>query len=96
MTRDSAPPRLEQWRIIHVDGAPHLVGIVQGHPHLRDGAQTITSPLVWLVPDRAAARTQSPLYALGTEALGPLPEDWARAVDEFLALAWGARRIALH
>jgi hypothetical protein len=91
--RDTMPPRLEQWRVVHVDGVPHLIGIVHGHPDLRNGARAVTSRLLWLAPDRTAARTESRLYALGAEAIGPLPEDWARALDAFLARAWGKRRI---
>lgn len=84
-------PRLEDWRIILVDGDPHLVGKVCGHPHLRNAARAVTTQLLWISNDLSAARTRSRLYELGVPGEGPLPEDWASAVDLSLALG-GAKR----
>jgi hypothetical protein len=87
-----ARPRLEEWRTIYVDGDAHLVGFVYGHPKLRDGARAVTSRVCWMSLDRSVARTESRLYALGSAGIGPLPDDWAYAVELFLMVVWGTTR----
>lgn len=92
MSARLARPRLEEWRTIFVDGDAHLVGYVYGHPILRDGARAVTSRVLWMSLDRSVARTESRLYALGSVGIGPLPDEWSRAVDHFLAVVWGTAR----
>jgi len=86
-------PLLDEWRIIEVDGHDlHLVGLVSGHPYLRDGARAVTSRLLWLDPSERWACTRSRLYRLGARAHESLPPDLAYRVDTMLRELWGARR----
>ena len=55
-------PRLWEWRVIAYP-ASHLVGIVLGHPLLRDG-EIWTSELLTYDPERGYARTLSRFYRL--------------------------------
>src|SRR3546814_9676120 len=55
----AAAPRLDAWTVLPVTPGPVLLGIVSGHPHLREGARIAMSPLLWLAPDRRSARTVS-------------------------------------
>ncbi|MCJ2139066.1 DUF6634 family protein [Methylobacterium sp. E-066] len=55
-------PRLWEWRVIAFP-VPHLVGIVLGHPLLRDG-QIRTSELLSYDPESGYARTHSRFYRL--------------------------------
>lgn len=87
-----ARPRLEEWRTIFVDGDAHLVGVVYGHPLLRDGGPAVTSAVRWMSLDRSVARTESRLYALGSAGDGPLPDEWAQALDRMLAALWHTTR----
>jgi hypothetical protein len=56
-------PTLDWWRPA-TRTAPALIGLVAGHPRLRDGATTMTTELFALDPDRWA-HTWSGLYRLG-------------------------------
>lgn len=86
---------LEEWRIIRVrEGTRHLIGLVSGHPRLRDGARIVTSVLVALAADYSWAETMNTVYALGTRGEGPLPEDWAERLDFLLRDAWGTARVS--
>lgn len=64
----AAAPYLSSWALIGT-AAPRLVGCVTGHPRIFDGWM-ITSPVVWMAPDRRAARTASRFYRLGDAMLG--------------------------
>lgn len=93
ITTGETAPGIEEWRIVEIGGADrHLVGHVYGHPLLREGARAITSRLIWIDEAAAAARTASRYYHLGRKAEGSLPDKWARWLDIYLALAWGAQR----
>lgn len=60
-------PLLMEWRI-RLAPAPHLVGIVLGHPVIPDGELCRTSELFTLEPDLGYARTRSRFYRLGERA----------------------------
>jgi hypothetical protein len=83
-------PTLNHWRVIHVadTGATHLIGIVHGHPELREGARAITSAVQEFAPDFSWARTQSRIYQLLERGEGDIPAEWCGAVDFFLKNAW--------
>ena len=55
-------PRMWEWRVVEYP-VPHLVGIVLGHPLLRDG-EIRTSELLTYDPERGYARTVSRFYRL--------------------------------
>lgn len=61
----AAAPRLDFWSVVAVGPSFALVGVVTGHPDLRQGAKVLTSDLLWLSEDRTAARTVSRFYRLG-------------------------------
>lgn len=85
---------LDQWRIIRVrEGTRHLVGIVSGHPRLREGCHIVTSEVMVFTPERSLAETLNTIYSL--EAPGPtkFPDEWARALDGYLREVWGTSRI---
>ncbi len=85
---------LEQWRLIRItEGTRHLVGIVTGHPRLRDGARIVTTAIVALADDRSWAESQNTLYRLTAAGEGPLPEEWAEKVDYLLKWGWGTARV---
>jgi hypothetical protein len=58
-------PRIDRWCAAVIADLPVLVGLVTGHPRLRQGARTVTSPLVRIAPDQGWARTLSRYYQLG-------------------------------
>ena len=58
-------PCIERWCGVVVEDLPVLVGVVTGHPRLREGARTVTSPLVRIAPSEGWARTFSRYYRLG-------------------------------
>ena len=58
-------PRIDRWCAAVVDDLPVLVGVVTGHPRLREGARTMTSPLIRIAPGEGWARTLSRYYRLG-------------------------------
>ena len=58
-------PRIDRWCGAVVDDLPVLVGVVTGHPQLRQGARTVTSPLLRIAPEAGWARTFSRYYRLG-------------------------------
>jgi len=58
-------PRIDRWCGAVVEDLPVLVGVVTGHPRLREGARTVTSPLVRIASDQGWARTFSRYYRLG-------------------------------
>ena len=62
----AAAPRLDGWTLRMLRAWPVLFGIVTGHPRLPDGVWIHTSPVVWIAADRAAGRTVSRWYVLGT------------------------------
>lgn len=57
-------PVLHGWCAARLMSTPFLLGRSTGHPHLRWGARTRTSPLFQLAPDHAWARTWNRFYAL--------------------------------
>lgn len=61
----AAAPLLEYWCITDSIPWSELTGIVSGHPILPDGAQIVTSKLLWLSKDSTCARTVSRFYRLG-------------------------------
>ena len=60
-------PILDQWRPVQRSTSA-LVGIVCGHPTMRDWRPTMTSELFAIDPDMGWARTWSRFYALGRPA----------------------------
>lgn len=58
-------PLLDPWTVATDGQSVALTGVVTGHPRLRDGATILTSNLLWMRPDRKAARTVSRFYRLG-------------------------------
>ena len=62
-----AAPLLDYWRLAHRP-EPALIGLVHGHPLLRDGRTTLTSLAVVLDADAGWARTWSRYYRLGRPA----------------------------
>lgn len=59
-------PRLSSWGL-SADSRPdypQLVGLVQGHPRLPDGAAITTSVVLWMDERRKLARTLNTLYRL--------------------------------
>jgi hypothetical protein len=80
---------LDQWpSIVVAEGTIHLVGIVYGHQRLRDGARIVTSPVIGIDASRSCVETCNTLYQLKSAGQGPLPEEWAERVDDFLLRAW--------
>ena len=67
----AAAPRLDFWGVVMAGQLPSLVGVVTGHPNLRQGAKIVTSNLLWISDDGHAARTVSRFYRLGV----PLDDD---------------------
>lgn len=68
-----ANPRLESWRYVPMLNS--LIGIVAGHPKLKDG-WIITSQVQEMHSDLGWARTLSRRYDLGARAPhGALPEE---------------------
>lgn len=57
-------PVLHGWCAATLGSTPFLLGRVSGHPLLRWGARTRTSPLFRIAPDRSWARTWSRFYVL--------------------------------
>jgi len=55
---------LHGWCAAALGSTPFLLGQVSGHPLLRWGAQTRTSPLFQIAPDHSWARTWNRYYAL--------------------------------
>lgn len=58
-------PLIERWCGAVVEDLPVFVGVVSGHPRLREGARTVTSPLIRIAPSEGWARTFSRYYRLG-------------------------------
>jgi len=58
-------PRIDRWCAAVVDDLPVLLGVVTGHPLLRECARTMTSPLIRIALDKGWARTFSRYYRLG-------------------------------
>ncbi|MEE7464807.1 hypothetical protein MFUR16E_28230 [Methylobacterium fujisawaense] len=56
-------PILFEWKV-YIAPVPYLVGIVLGHPHLRDGCICHTSELYTFDPTSGYARTLSRFYRL--------------------------------
>ncbi|MEO3432586.1 DUF6634 family protein [Inquilinus sp. CAU 1745] len=65
-------PLLDHWSY-SLDPPDGLIGVVTGHPHLRDGGWITTSQLVWIDETRGIARTVSRYYRLG-RPLGVEPD----------------------
>lgn len=63
----AAAPLIDRWSIIRQAGCAVLIGQTTSHPLLREGARTITSPLLRLVPAQGWARTWSRYYRLGRQ-----------------------------
>lgn len=57
-------PLLHGWCAAALGTTPFLLGQVSGHPLLRWGARTRTSPLFQIAPDHSWARTWNRYYAL--------------------------------
>lgn len=57
-------PVLHGWCAAVLGSTPFLLGQGTGHPLLRWGARTRTSPLIRIAPDRSWARTWSRFYIL--------------------------------
>jgi len=57
-------PMLHGWCAATLGSTPFLLGRVSGHPVLRWGARTRTSPLFQLAPDHSWARTWNRYYTL--------------------------------
>ncbi len=60
-------PLLMEWMAFAAP-APHLVGIVLGHPEIPDGHVCRTSELFSLNREQSYARTRSRFYRLGDQA----------------------------
>jgi hypothetical protein len=59
-------PELSVWTAVTQGGHVCLQGVVRDHPRLPDDHVIVTSPLLWLHDDGAAARTISRWYRLRT------------------------------
>ena len=60
-------PSIDHWcAILGADEIVLLIGLVHGHPLLREGARVRTSSLIRLTPSHGWARTWSRHYRLGT------------------------------
>ncbi|WP_375264215.1 DUF6634 family protein, partial [Palleronia sp.] len=57
-------PVLDGWCAAVLGSTPFLLGQSTGHPRLRCGARTRTSPLIRIGPDRSWARTWNRFYVL--------------------------------
>tara|TARA_R110000787_G_scaffold42992_1_gene105479 strand:+ start:528 stop:1055 length:528 start_codon:yes stop_codon:yes gene_type:complete len=57
-------PVLQGWCAAALGSTPFLLGQVSGHPLLRWGARTRTSPLFQIAPDHSWARTWNRYYKL--------------------------------
>lgn len=57
-------PELSVWTAVTQGGHVCLQGVVRDHPRLPDDHVIVTSPLLWLRDDGAAARTVSRWYRL--------------------------------
>jgi len=82
--------RIESWWVITVDTLDHhLVGLVYGHPHLKQGARAVTTRILKM--DDHTAETENTIYALGEKGEGKLPGTWKGDVNKKLAIDWGLR-----
>jgi hypothetical protein len=57
-------PVLHGWCAAVLGSTPFLLGQCTGHPHLRWGARTRTSPLFRIAPDHSWARSWNRFYVL--------------------------------
>ena len=57
-------PFLTDWIVVQDEEGVSLLGIVYGHPRLRDGASVQTSALIAIATDLSWARTLNTLYRL--------------------------------
>ncbi len=86
-------PVLHGWCVGMLGSTPFLLGRSTGHPHLRWGARTRTSPLFQLAPDHAWARTWNRYYALDgytPEILFQMQADGVVAADVQLVRVVGS------
>lgn len=60
-------PLIESWTVVRKAGCAALVGRTTAHPLLREGARTLTSPLLRLAPEQGWARCWSRYYRLGRQ-----------------------------
>jgi hypothetical protein len=86
-------PCLDDWFVVEIDQHRHLVGYVFGHPSVRWGARTITSPLHIIADDESWAQTASRLYYLGQQRTTPLTEEWKAAIASFARNQWGTSAV---
>ena len=61
-------PCLDEWSAIRDDETVLLIGIVTGHPHIRDRGRARTSLLFQVHPEKGWARTWSRYYRLGVRS----------------------------
>ena len=60
----SMAPIIDKWAVA-ARPVPSLIGIVSGHPCIKDRRVSMTAPVVLLSPEMGWARTMSNLYRLG-------------------------------
>lgn len=63
-----AAPLLDEWCAIHDCDTVILIGIVTGHPHIRNQGRARTSLLCQLHPEEGWARTWNRYYRLGAHS----------------------------
>jgi hypothetical protein len=61
-------PQLDDWCAIHDFDTVILIGIVTGHPNIRDGGRARTSLLLQIQPELGWARTWNRHYRLGSHS----------------------------
>lgn len=61
-------PQLDAWCAIHDFDTVILIGIVTGHPHIRDRGRARTSLLLQIQPELGWARTWNRFYRLGAHS----------------------------
>lgn len=62
---------LEQWRLLHADGGCLIIGVVFGHPLIKDSRNLLSSEVVGTDFDNSWVVTKNTKYTLGK----PLPEN---------------------
>jgi hypothetical protein len=80
-------PVLSKWCAVHLEGYPHLLGQVAGHPRLGDQRFIATSPYFQTDTAGCWARTWSRFYVLGAYDEGTMGRaKGRRAIEEGVEL----------
>jgi hypothetical protein len=57
--------RITGWSKVDSHIGPRIRGFIAGHPHLQDGHEILTSPIVKISEDGTEVETEHSIYKLG-------------------------------